>query len=160
MLEVTVARVSWGEEAALLLNLREEGAVEVAVERPRGKRILVMEDEPLVREVFSRMLGAHGYAVTCTADGAAAVAAWREAVRREEPFDLIVADLEIRGGEGGVAVMARLREEFPGLRAVLTTGYTDDAALAEHAARGYSAVLAKPFSMESLLEAVASVLEC
>ena len=160
VLEVMVTRVSWGAEAALLLNLREEGVTEVAVERPRGRRILVMEDEPLVREVFSRMLGAHGYAVTCTADGAAAVAAWREAARREEPFDLIVADLEIRGGEGGVAVMARLREEFPGLRAVLTTGYTEDAALAEHAARGYSAVLAKPFSMESLLEAVASVLEC
>ena len=88
----------------------------------------------------------------------AAVAAWREASRREEPFDLIVADLEIRGGAGGMEVMARLREEFPGLRAVLTTGYTEDAALAEHAARGYSAVLAKPFSMESLLEAVASVL--
>ena len=160
VLEVAVTRVSWGEEAALLLNLREDGVVEGAVEGARGKRILVMEDEPLVREVFSRMLGAHGYVVTCTADGAAAVAAWREAARREEPFDLMVADLEIRGGEGGVAVMARLREEFPGLRAVLTTGYTEDAALAEHAARGYSAVLAKPFSMESLLEAVALVLEC
>lgn len=160
MLEVTVTRVSWGEEAALLLNLREEEVMEAVVKRPRGKRVLVMEDEPLVREVFSRMLGAHGYAVTCTADGAAAVAAWREAARQEEPFDVMVADLEIRGGEGGMEVMARLREEFPGLRAVLTTGYTDDAALAEHAARGFSAVLAKPFSMERLLEAVTAVLEC
>lgn len=158
VLEVRVTRVSWGEEAALLLNLREEEVMESVVERPRGKRVLVMEDEPLVREVFSRMLGAHGYAVTCTADGAAAVAVWREAARREEPFDLMVADLEIRGGEGGMEVMARLREEFPGLRAVLTTGYTEDAALAEHAARGFSAVLAKPFSMESLLEAVTKVL--
>lgn len=160
VLEVTVTRVSWGEEAALLLNLREEVVMEAVVERPRGKRVLVMEDEPLVREVFSRMLAAHGYAVTCTADGAAAVVAWHEAARREEPFDVMVADLEIRGGEGGMEVMARLREEFPGLRAVLTTGYTDDAALAEHAARGFSAVLAKPFSMESLLEAVTAVLAC
>ena len=58
---------------------------------------------------------------------------------------------------GGRECIARLRGEFPGVRAVLTTGYLDDTLLENHREHGFSGVITKPFNVERLVSTVSKL---
>jgi CheY-like chemotaxis protein len=66
------------------------------------------------------------------------------------PFDCVILDLTIRGGMGGVETVARLRELDPAVKAVATSGYSDDATLANFREQGFTAFLKKPYSAKEL----------
>ena len=63
-------------------------------------KVLVMDDEPSVLEVLCAMLDSLGHRPLGTADGRAALAARDEAARSEEPFQVVILDLTVRGGDG------------------------------------------------------------
>ena len=77
---------------------------------PGSGRILVMDDEEMVRAVVQRMLTQLGYEVQCTADGIEAIQLYRQAMERNRAFDLVLMDLTIPGGMGGKDALARLKE--------------------------------------------------
>ncbi|MGC3999925.1 MAG: transporter substrate-binding domain-containing protein [Anaeromyxobacter sp.] len=118
-------------------------------------RVLVMDDEPSVRSVAERVLVGAGCEVELASDGAEAVARWREARHAGQPFDLVVLDLTVPGGMGGLEALQALRALDPAVRAVVSSGYSNAAILSDHAAHGFSAVLAKPWSAEQLRLVVA-----
>jgi two-component system, cell cycle sensor histidine kinase and response regulator CckA len=124
-------------------------------QQPRRPRILFMDDEAPIRDVVKKILTAHGYDLHCTADGAEAIEAWRRARDFGSPFDLILVDLEVRGGMGGQETVARLRGEFPGIRALLTTGYIDDALMETYRDHGFLGVIPKPFHLDKLVQTIA-----
>ena len=64
-------------------------------------KILVMDDEEIIREMLNNMLGVIGYKVTLAKDGAEAIERYTEAKKSGHPFDAVILDLTIPGGMGG-----------------------------------------------------------
>jgi PAS domain S-box-containing protein len=123
----------------------------------RRPRVLVMDDEEMVRNLVARLLRASGYEVVGAADGHQAVEIYREALRAGERFSAVIMDLTIPGGMGGREAIARLRELDPDVRAVVSSGYSNDPIMASHAEYGFRGVLTKPYVLAELRETLARV---
>ena len=114
-------------------------------------RILFMDDDAGIRAVVQRSLTSSGYDVYCTRDGREAIEAYRKARDFGAPFDLVLVDLDVRGGMGGKECIARLKAEFPSLKALLTTGYIDDELMETYRDHGFLGVIPKPFQLDRLV---------
>jgi two-component system, cell cycle sensor histidine kinase and response regulator CckA len=114
------------------------------------QRVLVMDDEAAIRDLTSELLATLGYKVTTVPDGAEALKTYELAMRAGENFEAVILDATIRGGMGGVATIERLRDLDPNVRAIICSGYSDEAALAEFLTYGFRAALPKPFTRHEL----------
>jgi PAS domain S-box-containing protein len=113
-------------------------------------RILVMDDEEIVREVMGKMLAHLGYEVEFAADGAAAIARYSEAMATGRRFAAVILDLTIPGGMGGKETMEKLLTIDPQTIAIVSSGYSDDPIMADFQTYGFSAVIAKPYKVVEL----------
>jgi CheY-like chemotaxis protein len=109
-----------------------------------------MDDEPAVAGIACAMARRLGYDATSVENGEAAVSAYAEAARRGQPYDVVIMDLTVAGGMGGSEATRRLRERYPNAHVVASSGYSDDACIADYAARGFDGALAKPYSLDDL----------
>src|SRR6266568_3733139 len=114
------------------------------------QRVLVMDDEAAIRDLTSELLGTLGYEVTAVPDGAEALKTYEDGMRTGENFQAVILDATIRGGMGGVATIERLRDLDPNVTAIICSGYSDEAALAEFLTYGFRAALPKPFTRHEL----------
>jgi PAS domain S-box-containing protein len=121
-------------------------------------RVLVMDDEEVIRDVVSLTLTRAGYDVTLAPDGEDAVRAYTAALAAGQPFDLAILDVTVPGAQGGCEAMQRLRALHGDVRALISSGYSTDPVLAEYVAHGFAGVLPKPYTMEELLAAVSRAL--
>jgi two-component system, cell cycle sensor histidine kinase and response regulator CckA len=115
-----------------------------------GLRILLLEDEAMVRRAMAFTLRREGWEVVETARGEDTIAEFRAARDNGRPFGLVVSDLTIRGGMGGVETLQHLRELDPDVRAIACSGYTDDPVISGPADFGFAAALPKPFDPSEL----------
>ena len=122
-------------------------------------KILVMDDEKMIRELAGEILEYLGYRVEFAGDGAEAVAAYREALGSQEPFDAIILDLTVRGGMGGKEAIRRLVEIDPDVKAIVSSGYSDDPGITDFTQHGFSGAVAKPYSLEELGGKLSAVLK-
>jgi PAS domain S-box-containing protein len=113
-------------------------------------RLLVMDDEQTVADVTCAMARRLGYETTAVPDGEAALTVYAQAVTDQRPFDLVIMDLTVPGGMGGREAVQRLHELYPDARVIVSSGYSDDASMAEYAQCGFIASLAKPYTMQEL----------
>jgi CheY-like chemotaxis protein len=109
-----------------------------------GARVLVVEDDTGVRRVIARMIEVLGYDVVAVADGKAA-----QRLPKRAPFDVVLADLRLPGTPGHKLVQ-KLRARWPDLRAIIMTGYAEDAEVRAGHRDGSWRILEKPFSFEAL----------
>jgi two-component system cell cycle sensor histidine kinase/response regulator CckA len=116
------------------------------------QRVLVMDDEAAIRDLTSYLLGTLGYEVTTVPDGVEAVKTYEDALRQGENFQAVILDATIRGGMGGLATIERLRHLDPDVTAIICSGYSDEAALAEFLAYGFRGALPKPFTRRELAD--------
>ena len=121
-------------------------------------RILLMDDEEPIRKVGGRMLSRLGLAVETAADGAAAVEVFRAALGEGRPFDVVMLDLTVPGGMGGLEALRRMRELDPGVRAVVSSGYSNDMAMGEYRAHGFVGMIAKPYRIDDCANTLGEVL--
>ncbi len=125
----------------------------------RGQgRILIMDDEVLIREVATAMLEELGYRVECTGNGAEAVELYLLRKSEGNPFAAVILDLTVPGGMGGRETVVRLHQFDPQVRAIVSSGYADDPVMAEFRSYGFSGVLSKPYRPQELVKAVQKVL--
>ena len=120
----------------------------------RGRRVLVVDDEPTILLIATRCLQRAGIAVTTAKDGASGVEAWRRAQASGEPFDVVLTDLTMPGGLGGRALLAALRDLDADVPVIVSSGYSDDSTLAEYVTHGFVAALGKPYTASELVAAV------
>lgn len=119
------------------------------------ERILLMDDEKLVRDIASRMLARGGYEIVAVCDGAEAVDMCERALAEGRPFDAAILDVTVQGGMGGWEALKRLRDLHPGLAVVLSSGYSE---LGPSSAECQpTAVLPKPYQMHELLACARAV---
>jgi two-component system, cell cycle sensor histidine kinase and response regulator CckA len=123
---------------------------------PRSGPVLIMDDEEWVREVTGEMLRHLGYSVQFAAHGVEALRLLQEARERGEPFALVLLDLVIKGGMGGMETLREMLKADPFVRAISTSGYTDDPIMSDPGAHGFAASLSKPYRMEDLRQALES----
>lgn len=121
-------------------------------------RILVLEDDPLVRSLIVRNLTSNGYEVTESAEGSETVRLYQESVNQGRVFDLVILDLSIPNGMGGVRTIEKLRAIDPDVFAIVSSGYSDDPVMAKPAAYGFAAVLPKPYEPADMLRLVRNIL--
>ncbi len=112
---------------------------------PVKGRILFMDDEEAIRKVARAMLTYLGYEVRLVEEGMAAVRAYQRA-----RYDVVILDLTVRDGLGGLATLERLRALDPEVVAVVSSGYSGDPVMADHARYGFVAKIPKPYTPEAL----------
>jgi len=121
-------------------------------------RVLFMDDEQIIREMAVILLKRFGLAVDCAADGTEAIAKYRAALGKGTRYDLVIMDLTIPGGMGGLAALGQLRAIDPAVKAVVSSGYSSDPVLANFRAHGFVAVIAKPYEFNELSRVLREVL--
>lgn len=115
-------------------------------------KVLFMDDEESVRQTAGEMLTFLGYDVELAGDGAEAVRLYKEAFFSDSPFDIVITDLTVRGGMGGKQTVRELLNVDPGVKAIVSSGYSYDALLSEYKKHGFCGVVAKPYRLQELGE--------
>ncbi|MBN1130714.1 MAG: PAS domain S-box protein, partial [Chitinispirillaceae bacterium] len=120
--------------------------------------ILVMDDEPSIREMASHILASSGYSVVTAADGKEAIERYQAAMTAGKPFDLVILDLTVPGGMGGEKTIKDLKKLDPDVAACVTSGYADNEILSDPSAYGFAAMITKPYLTAELLRTVKKVM--
>ncbi len=120
-----------------------------------GETVLVVEDEPSVRETVSEFLRRYGYNVIEAEMPEEAFAVLKKHTGR---IDLILTDV-VMPGMTGRELVERIQSEFPGISAIYMSGYTEDAIIKRGVLAGDVDFLSKPFSPEDLAMKVRTVLD-
>jgi PAS domain S-box-containing protein len=144
----------------LPVSLKEAGSpVRTSGELVFGKgRVLIMDDEEIIRDAAGRVLQAAGYEVESAADGNAAIELYCKAREAGKPFDLVIMDLTVPGGVGGKDAVRRLHEIDPGVKAIVSSGYSQDPILANYRDYGFLGVITKPYHIREMSEIVSRVI--
>ncbi len=126
-----------------------------------GKRkVLVMDDDEMLRAVILDILDALGYQGISTNDGAEAVEAYVRARGEGAPFDAVIMDLVVLNGMGGTEAVRRILDIDPSARAILSSGYSNDPAMADFRKYGFRGAIAKPYKVKELKDVLENVLRC
>jgi len=116
-------------------------------------KILVVEDEAVVRESYLRSLAGINYSVRTALDG-------EEALRlmKEEPFDVVLVDIRMPGMDG-IALLREIKECWPEIEVVVITGYPSIETAKEAVRLGAYNYLAKPIGPQEIVETANSAVE-
>lgn len=124
----------------------------------RKARVLVMDDEEIIRDVAAMMIRELGHTGESAGDGLDAIEKFRKAADAGEPFDVVILDLTVKRGMGGEQVIARLREMDPGIKAIVSSGYSDNPVISDYRSYGFSAFLNKPYRISALKDTLDALL--
>ena len=121
-------------------------------------RILVLDDEEMILSLVNQILTRYGYKVVVTTDGTETLAAYKEALSTQQPFDMVILDLTIPGGKGGKDVIQELRALNSNVHAIVSSGYYNDPVLANYREYGFDGMVAKPYKVSELLQIIQKTL--
>jgi PAS domain S-box-containing protein len=138
-------------------QIEEKETVEDTFVAGEGK-VLIMDDEEIIRETSGELLTYKGYKVECAKDGDEAIELYKHAMESSQPFDAVILDLTIRGGMGGKETVKKLLEIDPGVKAIVSSGYSNDPVLANFREYGFCGVFAKHDKVEELGKVVHKVI--
>ncbi len=132
--------------------------VHIPSQAPGGGNILLMDDEATIRDAAGAILTQAGWAVACVPDGREAVERYRQALREERPFDVVILDLTVPGAMGGQEAVGQLCALDPQVAAIVSSGYSNDPVVSEFRVYGFVARLTKPYDPNDLIDLVSRVM--
>lgn len=121
-------------------------------------RILIMDDEEIVRNVASRILTRLGYKVDFAVNGCEAIEKYKAALKTNYPFNAVIMDLTIPGGMGGKDAIRELLKIDPNVKAIVASGYSNDPVIANFKEYFFCDVIAKPYNAKELSKVLGQVL--
>ncbi|OQA76156.1 MAG: Blue-light-activated protein [bacterium ADurb.Bin243] len=134
------------------------GCLQTSAKRAGGLyNILVMDDEIDTLAPICDMLSERGNVVTLVENGDAALKLYAEKMKKGQKFDLVIVDIVIRNGLGGMEFMKKLLELDPRACAIISSGRADDKMMADYRQYGFYGAIAKPYKAEELNELIAGV---
>ncbi|MCD6297692.1 MAG: response regulator, partial [Deltaproteobacteria bacterium] len=147
-----------GTNISIYLLASEKEKVELApLKKPAEKRpvigkgkILLMDDEETVRNVSAAMLKKLGYKLELAVDGLEAIEKYKKARDSGRPFDAVILDLTNQFGMGGLEAVKGLLAIDPHVKAIVSTGYSNDPVVTDFRRYGFCGALPKPYTMDAL----------
>ena len=121
-------------------------------------RVLLMDDDEMVRNVGGAILQELGYEVELARDGGEAVEKFTRAMKASRPFAAIIMDLTVRAGMGGKEAVKMLLAIDPHVRVIASSGYSQDPVMANFSEYGFRGVIAKPYKISELGKLLYSII--
>ena len=118
-----------------------------------AETILVVDDEPALRELVCNVLGTHGYHVLQASSGVAALEVWKDNC---DSIDLLMTDIVMPGGINGWQLAEQLRAQKSGLKVICASGYVPEEILLNGSRHR---MISKPYDIRDLARAVREVLD-
>gem|GEM_PF-772194 len=122
-------------------------------------KILIMDDEQSVREVCGDMLEYLGYQVEYAENGEDALYKYKRAAESGEPMDVVIMDLTIPGGMGGIETVEKLLSYDDNARAIVSSGYSTNPVMSDYQEYGFVGVVNKPYQLADLKQEIQRVLK-
>lgn len=119
-----------------------------------GEHILVVDDEPELREILSLLLDRLGYRANFAASGEEAVA-----LAQQERFDLLILDMTMEPGMGGRETYEGILQRWPGQKAIIASGYAETEDIQRTLKLGAREAVLKPFTLERIGRAIQGALQ-
>lgn len=125
---------------------------------PAPKRILIMDDDEMIREIGQVMLEDIGHEVIHAENGEQAIELFKQAMNSGNPVDLVIMDLTVLGGMGGKEALEKILEIAPDVKAIVSSGYSNDPVMANFSHYGFRNAVSKPYNHEQFCEVVNATL--
>ncbi|MEJ5361811.1 MAG: PAS domain S-box protein [Spirochaetota bacterium] len=116
----------------------------------KGGRILVLDDEPMMREIMLKFLEHLGFNAVAVDNGRDAINMYIKEKNAGIPFNALIFDMTIKGGMGGREAIEEIRKFDKDILAFVMSGYHEDPVLAHPQDYGFNGGLCKPFTLEDL----------
>jgi len=142
----------------MLLNLKIKNAARKSSSNIQG-RVLLMDDEENIRNMMEKMLFYLGYEVELAEGGDKAIALYKKAIKSGQPFDFVILDIVIPNGMGGKETIQTLLKIDPEIKAIVSSGYSDDPIMSDYRRYGFRGMLAKPFQIGDLSDVLYKIME-
>lgn len=125
---------------------------------PFHGRVILMDDEGIVRKAAKAMFTHLGFEIIVVEDGSKLLETFRAEKAAGRPFDLVVMDLTVRGGMGGVPAIGEIKKIDKDAVVIVSSGYSTDPIMARYRDYGFSGVLTKPYKIGEIISVLESVL--
>jgi len=123
-----------------------------------NKKIIVMDDDEMVRSVVKAILQQHGHEVLLAHDGTEAIQLYKESMTSEDLPNIIIMDLTIPGGMGGKEAVLEILALNPHAKVIVSSGYSNDPIMANYKDYGFCGAIVKPFEADELAKVVQNAL--
>ena len=111
-----------------------------------------MDDQESILKMMGRMLNSMGYETSFATDGSQAIELYYDAYQSESPFDLVILDLTVPGGMGGLKTIIELLKIDIKVKAMVSSGYSNDPTMSNYEDYGFCGVVPKPYTKAQLAE--------
>jgi len=124
----------------------------------KGSKIILMDDEVYITELIGEMLKEMNFEVKTAKNGAEVLELYQTALQTEQPFDLVIMDLTVPGEMGGREAISHLLKIDPSVKAIVSSGYSNDPVMSDCKSYGFSGMVTKPYKIEELCQEINRVL--
>lgn len=122
-------------------------------------KILLMDDQAMVRNVARKILENIGFEVICAQDGEEALSQFKSASETSHPFDMVIMDLTIPGKMGGSEAIKVMRSMDTDIFIIASSGYSNDPVMANYKNYGFDGVITKPYNFDDMKETIEKLIK-
>ena len=119
-----------------------------------GAKILLLDDELMIRDMLPLLLSRAGHTIITVSTGEEAIHVYKKHFKAGEKFDLVLLDLSIPHGKGGIEIMPDLLTIDPEVVALIASGSDMNPVVKNYASFGFAGILLKPFDRAALLQVI------
>jgi len=142
---------------ALSKNSATTEKLEEADMKYKRSKVMVMDDEELVRDIAQAMLTHMGHEVLLAHNGMQAVQLYEREMTSDTPIDVTIMDLTIPGGMGGKEAVQKILAIDPEAKVIVSSGYSNDPVMANFKDYGFCSAIVKPYEIQELEKRISQI---
>ncbi|MHA1746162.1 MAG: ATP-binding protein, partial [Promethearchaeota archaeon] len=121
-------------------------------------KILLMDDDKQILIVAKKLLTRLGYSVEVVESGELVIEQYLASKQNNQSYDVIILDLTVRGGLGGLETLKKLKQLDPEMKVIVTSGYSNDPVLSNFQNYGFDGKIEKPFVIETMSRVISEII--